>query len=176
MIYFSREKQISALEKVAIKTTEWVGSIESIVIHSLLFIAIFALQLVGVGFEEILLLLTTAVSLEAIYLAIFIQMTVNRTTQSLANVEQDVDEIQKDVDEIQQDVDEIQQDVDEIEKDVDEIEKDVGEIEKDVDEITQGDEGETVEKKIDDVEKTLRMLIVQIENLKQNTCITEKQE
>ena len=169
MIYFSREKQISALEKVAIKTTEWVGSIESIVIHSLLFIAIFALQLVGVGFEEILLLLTTAVSLEAIYLAIFIQMTVNRTTQSLANVEQDVDEIQKDVDEIQQDVDEI-------EKDVDEIEKDVGEIEKDVDEITQGDEGETVEKKIDDVEKTLRMLIVQIENLKQNTCITEKQE
>jgi low affinity Fe/Cu permease len=51
------------------------------------------------------------VSLEAIYLAIFIQMTVNQNTQSLREVEVDIDEIQENIDEIQEDVDEIQEDV-----------------------------------------------------------------
>lgn len=72
----------------------------------------------GVNWDEVLLILTTVVSLEAIYLAIFIQMTVNRTSMSLREVEADVDEIQKDVDEIQEDIDEIQEDVDEIQEDV----------------------------------------------------------
>jgi len=77
----------------------------------------FALEFFGIDFDTILLILTTAVSLEAIYLAIFIQMTVNQNTRSLQAVEQDIDEIQEDVDEFQTDVDEIQVDVDEIEKD-----------------------------------------------------------
>ena len=77
----------------------------------------FGLALLGVRLDTILLVLTTAVSLEAIYLAIFIQIAVNQNTQSLQGVEEDIDEIQEDVDEIQKDVDEIQEDVDEIEKD-----------------------------------------------------------
>lgn len=68
--------------------------------------------------EIVLLVLTTAVSLEAIYLAIFIQMTVNRNTASLAEVEEDIDEIQEDIDEIQEDIDEIEE-----EEDKDEIRK-----------------------------------------------------
>lgn len=70
----------------------------------------------GYTLDQILLILTTAVSLEAIYLAIFIQMTVNKTTQSLEQGEEDIDEIQEDVEDIQEDVDEIQEDVDEGEK------------------------------------------------------------
>lgn len=54
-----------------------------------------------------MLFLTTIVSLEAIYLAIFIQMTVNRNTEELQEVGQDIDEIQEDIDEIQEDVDDI---------------------------------------------------------------------
>jgi len=88
------------------------------------------LGFLGVDWDEILLVLTTVVSLEAIYLAIFIQMSVNRSVESLQEVGQDVEEIQKDVDEIQKDVDEIQEDVDEIQKDVDEIQEDVAEEEK----------------------------------------------
>lgn len=68
-----------------------------------------------------LLVLTTLVSLEAIYLAIFIQMSINQTTESLEVVEHDIDEIQEDIDEIQEDVDEIQEDVDEIQEDVEGI-------------------------------------------------------
>ena len=99
------------------RVQSWIGSTQSIVIHTILFVTMFALEFFGIDFDTILLILTTAVSLEAIYLAIFIQMTVNQNTRSLQAVEEDIDEIQEDVDEFQTDVDEIQVDVDEIEKD-----------------------------------------------------------
>jgi peptidoglycan hydrolase CwlO-like protein len=116
----------SALEELALGFTRWVGSIQSIVVHTLFFVASFAAVAFDlVTFDRMLLVLTTVVSLEAIYLAIFIQMSLNLTRASLAEVEQDIDEIQEDVGEIQEDVDEIQQDVDEIQEDVDEIQEEM---------------------------------------------------
>jgi peptidoglycan hydrolase CwlO-like protein len=91
--------------------THWIGSISSLIVHSLVFATAFSLGLFhALAWDTILLVLTTVVSLEAIYLAIFIQMTVNNAAQSLRAVEQDVDEIQKDIDAIEHDVDEIQED------------------------------------------------------------------
>ena len=82
------------------RITAWTGSVASLALHTLLFVACFAAGALGLAeWNTILLVLTTAVSLEAIYLAIFIQMTMNRQAESLKNVEEDVDEIQKDVDE-----------------------------------------------------------------------------
>jgi peptidoglycan hydrolase CwlO-like protein len=112
------------LELISEKLTNSIGTPVSIIIHTFLFMGIFMLKFTGCSVDQILLILTTAVSLEAIYLAIFIQMSVNKTTKSLAIVEKDIDEIQEDVDEIQEDVDEIQEDVDEIQEDVDEINSD----------------------------------------------------
>lgn len=123
------------LEKISIKATDWIGSPQSLLFHTIFFVVVFLLGLLGFDWDRLLLILTTAVSLEAIYLAIFIQMAVNRNTQSLVEVEHDIDEIQEDVDEIQEDIDEIQEDVDEIQKDVDVIEKDIDEIQEDVEEI-----------------------------------------
>lgn len=98
--------------------TVWVGSVASITVHTLVFASIFLLGFFHAApWDTLLLVLTTMVSLEAIYLSIFIQMSVNQNTRSLKEVEVDVDEIQKDVDEIQRDVDEIQEDVDEIQED-----------------------------------------------------------
>ncbi len=116
------KKPLSGPERLALKWTEWIGSTNSIIVHSVLFIAIFALRLYGVTTEEVLLILTTAVSLEAIYLAIFIQMTVNRNTQSLEEVEENIDEIQEDVESLEKDVDEIQEDIVELSEDDDEEE------------------------------------------------------
>ncbi|PIP86134.1 hypothetical protein COW83_00590 [Candidatus Collierbacteria bacterium CG22_combo_CG10-13_8_21_14_all_43_12] len=96
----------SNLDTLSEKMTYHIGTSASIVIHTLLFIGIFSLRFFGQSTEDILLILTTAVSLEAIYLAIFIQMTVNRTTESLAGVEEDIDDIQEDIDDIQEDVSE----------------------------------------------------------------------
>jgi uncharacterized membrane protein len=125
------------LETVSTQATAWVGSVGSLVVHTFLFGGAFVLGLLGVDWDRVLLILTTVVSLEAIYLAIFIQMTVNRNTASLKEVEQDIDEIQHDVDAIQEDVGEIQEDVDEIQQDVDEVQQDMDEIQEEVIEITE---------------------------------------
>lgn len=110
-----------SLEHAAMTLTHWVGSLTSVVIHTILFIGSLVVGILFQMWNEMLLILTTIVSLEAIYLAIFIQMTVNRNTESLEEVEEDLGEIQEDVGELQQDVDEIQEDIDEIQEDVGEI-------------------------------------------------------
>ena len=88
---------INDLEVLALRITKWTGSIWSIIAHTLLFIGAFTLVLMGVDLDRVLLVLTTVVSLEAIYLSIFIQMSVNHQARALANVEKDIDEIQEDV-------------------------------------------------------------------------------
>ncbi|MDD4271888.1 MAG: hypothetical protein PHF50_03730 [Patescibacteria group bacterium] len=101
----------SKIETLAEKSTKWIGSVHSLIFHTLAFTAAFLAGFFGLDWNKVLLVLTTVVSLEAIYLSIFIQMTVNKNTQSLKEVEADIDEIQEDVDEIQEDIDEIQEEV-----------------------------------------------------------------
>lgn len=111
------------MEDAAFAFTRWVGSIQSVIAHTIAFVLSFSAVGLGViSFDRMLLVLTTVVSLEAIYLAIFIQMSLNHTRQSLAAVEQDIDEIQEDVGEIQEDVGEIQEDVDEMQEGMEEEE------------------------------------------------------
>lgn len=101
---------------MAERVTDWVGSTSSILVHTVFFVGIFILHIFGVDMDSILLILTTALSIEAIYLAIFIQMTVNRNTKSLEEVEFDIDEIQEDIEDMEFDIDEIQEDIDKIEE------------------------------------------------------------
>lgn len=113
-----------ATESVIEKVTTGIGSFPSLVVHTILFAAILLIGAFHIlSWDIVLLVLTTGVSLEAIYLAIFIQMSVNQQSQIIKDVEQDVDEIKEDVDEIQEDVGEIQKDIDAIEEDVDEIQE-----------------------------------------------------
>jgi low affinity Fe/Cu permease len=114
-------------EEFSKKLTAWIGSPSSIIFHTIFFIGIFALRFLGVRSDDIMLVLTTIVSLEAIYLSIFIQMTVNKHAQELEEVSEDIEEIQEDVDEIQKDVDEIQEDVDNIEDDLGDIAEEIQE-------------------------------------------------
>jgi len=108
------------LQDASLSVTKWIGSVPSIILHTIFFVGCFMAVLFDViSFDRMLLVLTTLVSLEAIYLAIFIQMSLNLARESLAEVEHDVDEIQEDIDEIQHDVDEIQEDIEEIEDDID---------------------------------------------------------
>ena len=118
------------LDKMADSVISWIGSTSSLVFHTLLFITSFLLPLFKVvDFEEMLLVLTTIVSLEAIYLSIFIQMSVNKSNKHIEVIKEDVNEIQEDIDEIQEDIDEIQEDIDEIQEDIDEIADDEDEDE-----------------------------------------------
>lgn len=102
------EERLSFLEKIANGIIWWVGSIPSLVLHTIFFIVSFALPVFGlVDFDKMLLVLTTVVSLEAIYLAIFIQMSVNKSSEHIEDLKDDVNEIQEDIDEIQEDIEEI---------------------------------------------------------------------
>lgn len=144
------KKPKEKLEEFAFAVTRSVGSIGSIVVHSILFLGSFGSVWAGlVAFESMLLFLTTIVSLEAIYLSIFIQMTINYQAE-------DIDEIQEDIDEIQEDVDEIQEDVDEIQEDVEEMTEEEKE-----EEALQAGQAKTLQ----EIQTGLKKLITDIERL-----------
>lgn len=110
------------LAKNADIATKWIGSTTSLIVHTIFFVLSFGLPLFGViSFERMLLVLTTIVSLEAIYLSIFIQMSVNKNSQDIEIIQEDIGEIEEDIGEIQKDVAEIQEDVDEIQEDTEEL-------------------------------------------------------
>ncbi|MEK7662030.1 MAG: hypothetical protein AAB355_00825 [Patescibacteria group bacterium] len=145
------DTKTSALGRFSIRATRWIGSTPSLITHTFLFVGAFVLVYMGVDFDRVLLALTTVVSLEAIYLAIFIQMTINRTTAQLKDVEQDIEEISEDIEEIHENVEDIQEDVEE---------------------ITVGEEIEetTENAKLEKIEQSLLTIVKEIEELKKGTA------
>src|SRR3989344_536752 len=147
------------IQKAALAVTHWIGSPVSIIIHTLLFLICFVAAWNGyIAFEQMLLILTTLVSLEAIYLSIFIQMTINYTTEAVEEVAEDVGEIQEDIGEIQEDVDELQGDVEDISEDVEEMSE-----EEQAEETRKGEQKQT----LSTIQNDLRKLMQDIERLQQ---------
>ncbi len=139
-----KERSKTPLIETAITS---IGSIASLLLHTALFAVAFLLSLAGiVEWQLMLLVLTTIVSLEAIYMAIFIQIAVNRNTESLREVEEDIDEIQEDVEELGEDMEDIQEDIEEIAEDIDEIQEDVDEMSDEEKADEKGKEDAKVEK------------------------------
>ena len=149
-----------------------IGSPMSLLLHTAFFILSFAVALFGLAdLNTVLLVLTTVVSLEAIYLAIFIQMTVNANTMSLREVEEDIGEIQEDVEELGEDMEEIQEDIEEMSEDVGEIQEELEELSDDIEELTEDDKEEEVrdKKQATDLEKLtedVRRVLTDLEALK----------
>jgi peptidoglycan hydrolase CwlO-like protein len=170
----AKKKLYKNIETVSLSATNWIGSVASLIAHTVFFVLCATLVLLGAPLEKVLLMLTTLVSLEAIYLSIFIQMSVNRHAESLREVSEDIEEIQEDVEEIQEDVegiekdvDEIQKDVDEISENVDEIQEDVEHIEKDVEEISEDETPSEEHGRFDRIESTLHALQEEIVKLRE---------
>lgn len=86
-------------DTISDEITRVMGSTQSFVIHTILFIVIFIPVLLGWPLDKILLILTTVVSLEAIYMSIFIQRSVNKQSARLDEV---VEEIRQTVKETHQ--------------------------------------------------------------------------
>ena len=154
-------KKETELEKFAIKMTKWVGTPESLIIHTILFVVAFFVYFAGVALETVLLFVTTVVSLEAIYLALFIQLTVNRTHESLEDVEEDLGEIQEDVGaleggfgEIAEDVEGLEGNVKKMRRNVEELEADVEDISEDIDRFYLGEDREASQEKVAHIESS----------------------
>lgn len=152
----------SPVEKLSEWLTESIGTNTSILIHTLFFIGIFALSFVGLSLDKILLILTTVVSLEAIYLAIFIQMSVNRASQTITEVGEEIEDIQEDVEGIQEDVEDIQEDVEDLQENVEDIQEDV----EDIQEETESEDDVVTTKILNNIEAQLNLLKEEITQLK----------
>lgn len=147
------------IQKTALAVTRWIGSPASLIGHTIIFIGCFLAVRYGyIQFEEMLLILTTIVSLEAIYLSLLIQMTINYTTQELAEVSEDIEEMQEDIGEIAEDVDELQEDVEDISEDVEEITEDETQ-----EEVRKAEQKKTLV----DIQSDLRKLMNDISKLQQ---------
>ena len=140
------------------------GSAYSLVAHTAVFTGFFLLALVGIlSWELMLLVLTTLVSLEAIYLALFIQITVNEHTRSLREVEEEIEELGEEMEDIQEDLEEISEDIEEMSEDMDEIQEDIEEMnEEEIEERKQkalkqkkATKAETLEQLTRDVQRVL---------------------
>lgn len=148
------------IDSFAEKATLWIGSPISLILHTILFIIVLSLPFFGFPLEKALLVLTTAVSLEAIYLALFIQMSINRNTAQLESVEEDLEDIQEDVEEIQEEMEEIGEDVEEMQKDVEEISEDIEEISEDV---------EGIEKNVKEISEDVEEIQEDVAELEEST-------
>lgn len=119
------------VERIAISVMNWIGSVSSLVIHTLFFIGGFLLYFLDIfDRNTVLLVITLIVSLEAIYLSIFIQMSVNLQSKKLQDVAEDLEDIQENVEEIQESVDD--EDDDEEDEDIKEIQETLNKLMKEV--------------------------------------------
>lgn len=128
-------QKMSSLDRFSYRLTRFIGTPMSIIIHSLAFAGIFLLVLVGVKVDTIMLILTTAVSLEAIYLSLLIQMTVNKNTESLEDVEEDIEDLQENVEEISEDIEGIQEEDKKDDAEDRRTKEALGNIEEDIDKL-----------------------------------------
>jgi len=123
------KKQI--IKKGAANLTRWIGSTASLIIHTLIFLISFLLPTFHmISFDRMLLVLTTVVSLEAIYLSIFIQLSLNEHAESIEIIQEDIQEIGEDIDEIGDEIEELGEDIDELGEDIDDLEEDIESIQK----------------------------------------------
>ena len=165
---------VTAIERVIV----WIGSPISLALHTVVFTAFFTVPLLlKVSWDSMFAVLTNVVSLEAIYLAIFIQMSVNRQSASLKEVEEDVGDIQEDIEELGENVEELGENVEELGENVEELgenvedlKEDVEDIQEDIGEIGEDDDDEAREKKqaemLENLTNDVKAMLKHLESLK----------
>jgi len=151
------EARLHALAMAIQKAIIWIGSPASLIVHTVAFVACFAVSLLHwVDWSLMLTVLTNVVSLEAIYLAIFIQFSVNQQAKSLSGVVEDVESIQEDVEELGEHVEGIKENVEDIQEDIGEINEDAAE------ELRKHKQAQTLEALTNDV----KAMLLHLESLK----------
>lgn len=79
--------ECSIFDKCATGIAKASGTPTSLVIHTIAFAAILSLYFFGVDFDTVLLILTTLLSIEAIYLGILNQIIQNKIAEQSPDIE-----------------------------------------------------------------------------------------
>jgi hypothetical protein len=93
-------KEKTRFEKLAYNIAQSAGTPLSIIIHTIFFAASFLMVILGVDLNRVMLIVTTVVSLEAIYLSLFIQLTVNWQSKHLRDVKEEIEDIQENIEDM----------------------------------------------------------------------------
>ena len=88
------------LEQISFKLTRLIGSPLSLILHTALFGGFFILRYFGLIPNAFVLVLAAGVCLEALYLVIFVQMTIKNNTVSLTKMQEKIDQIQQEEEEV----------------------------------------------------------------------------
>lgn len=100
------------VDTISDRLTTWIGSTASLLVHTLLFaFAFLSHWIFGWHYDFILLVLTTVVSLEAIYFSIFIQRSVNQQALRLQEVEESIDDVEEALDDVEEALDDAEDDI-----------------------------------------------------------------
>ena len=123
------------MEKFAQKVTHWLGTPASLAFHTVFFFGMLLWCILDKKDRETLLLIfTLAVSLEAIYQMIFLQMTANKQGKELTEVKSTVAEVHESVETVQEAVETVQETVGEVQETMTEVQETVVDIHEDVSE------------------------------------------
>ncbi len=79
-------KDKTTIEKIACNIAKAIGTARSLVIHTILFLGILSLYFFGIKIDLILLILTTLLSVEAIYLGILNQIVTNTIAEQSPDI------------------------------------------------------------------------------------------
>jgi uncharacterized membrane protein len=152
------KKTNNSLFKITEKLTYWIGTPQSVLLHTIFFSLFLASPFILKTDPDFTLsLLTNIVSLEAIYLAIFIQMSVNRSDASIDKIQEDMTDLSEDVEDIQKDIEQIGDDMDEIQEDMSQIQEN---LEEEIDEVEPPVllESSKVKEDLENIKKDLALL------------------
>lgn len=110
MVKKKKRKKKILLKDIPDIMVKWVGTTNSLIVHSVFFLLAFLSHWIfPISFDSVLLILTTVVSLEAIYLAIFIQRSVNQQATRLDDVEDALDDVEESLDDVEESIDDVEE-------------------------------------------------------------------
>ena len=93
------KKESSPIEIFAHKATRWIGTTNCLVFHGVFFLIAFTIT-PFIGLDRVLLVTTTLLSWEAIFIGIFLQMSINRHGERIEDIEADIDDILEDTEDL----------------------------------------------------------------------------
>lgn len=98
------KKQYSSIEKLAYAARKWIRTPQSVLVHTIFFILVYGLMLVfPKNKDQIVNLITNIVSIEAIYLTLFVLMGTHEVRQGVRDVAENVEDILEDTEDLTED-------------------------------------------------------------------------
>ncbi len=121
-------EQDDKFAKIAYKVAQAAGTPLSILIHTLFFLTAFGFVLFGFDFDRVLLVVTTVVSLEAIYLSLFLQIAVNMQTKNINTQTKHIEDVKEEIEDIQENIEDQTKHIEDVKEEIEDIQENIEDL------------------------------------------------